>query len=53
MRYPVPSFLDEYNGYQLIFTDPEDAIKTTFTIGDAIYYYVYIPFDLKNVRASF
>lgn len=31
----------------------EDAIKTAFTIGDVIYYYVRMPFGLKNARSSF
>lgn len=33
--------------------DLEDAIKTAFTIGNVVYYSVYMPFGLKNAEASF
>lgn len=33
--------------------DPNDASKTTLTIGDAVYYYDQMSFGLKNARATF
>lgn len=53
VRYSMLSFLDAYNGYHQIFIDTEDAIKTAFTIGNAVYYCICMPFGLKNARASF
>lgn len=53
VRYPVLSFLDAYSGYHQIFVDAKDSIKTTFIIGDTVYYYVYMPFGLNNAGASF
>lgn len=45
--------MDVYSGYHQTFRDPKDAIKTVFTTGDAMYYYVSMLFSLKNVGASF
>lgn len=46
-------FLDGYNGNHQLFIDLEDAIKIALTTGGAVYYYVYMPFGLKNAGASF
>lgn len=33
--------------------DPDDALKTTFTRGDVVHYYVQMPFGLKNAISTF
>ncbi|GKV37206.1 hypothetical protein SLEP1_g45263 [Rubroshorea leprosula] len=43
------SFLDASLGYHQVQLLLDDQEKTTFYAGDAIYYYVVMPFDLKNV----
>lgn len=53
LRYPVLRLLDAYSVYYKIFMDLEDAIKTAFTTGDTIYYYIRMPFGVKNAGPSF
>ncbi|GKV41996.1 hypothetical protein SLEP1_g49458 [Rubroshorea leprosula] len=47
------SLLDAYYGYHLVPMAPEDEEKTSFYAGDEIYYYVMMPFGLKNVSATY
>ncbi|GKV39513.1 hypothetical protein SLEP1_g47271 [Rubroshorea leprosula] len=47
------SLLDAYSGYHQVRMAPEDEVKTSFYGGDEIYYYVMMPFDLKNARATY
>jgi hypothetical protein len=47
------SFMDSFSGYNQILMAPEDMTKTTFMIEWGIYYYIVIPFGLKNVGATY
>ncbi|GKV18281.1 hypothetical protein SLEP1_g28686 [Rubroshorea leprosula] len=47
------SLLDAYYGYHQVPMAPEDEEKTSFYAGDEIYYYVMMPFGLKNAGATY
>ncbi|GKV51633.1 hypothetical protein SLEP1_g58269 [Rubroshorea leprosula] len=47
------SFLDASSGYHQVQLLLDDQEKTAFYAGDAIYYYVMMPFDLKNAGATY
>nr|CAN78558.1 hypothetical protein VITISV_010020 [Vitis vinifera] len=47
------SFMDTYSRYNQIPMYSPDSEKTTFIIGDDIYYFNVIPFSLKNTRATY
>ena len=47
------SFMDGFSGYNQIMMAPKDITKTTFTTEWGIYYYMVMPFGLKNVRATY
>ena len=47
------SFLDAFSGYHQIPMHPPDAEKTTFIMPHGLYYYSVMPFDLKNVGATY
>ncbi|GKU90867.1 hypothetical protein SLEP1_g4811 [Rubroshorea leprosula] len=47
------SLLDAYSRYHQVHMAPEDEVKTSFYAGDEIYYYVMMPFRLKNVGATY
>ncbi|GKU99462.1 hypothetical protein SLEP1_g12312 [Rubroshorea leprosula] len=47
------SLLDAYSGYHQVPMAPKDEEKTSFYAGDEIYYYVMIPFGLKNAGATY
>ena len=42
------SFMDGFSGYNEIKMAPIDMTKTTFTTKWGIYYYMVVPFSLKN-----
>ena len=46
-------FLDAYSGYPQISMAKEDEEKTSFTTPVGTYYYVRMPFGLKNAGPSF
>lgn len=46
-------FLDIFFGYHQIPSYPLDAEKTTFITPHGLYYYKVMPFELKNVRATY
>lgn len=46
-------FLDAYSGYNQIKLDLEDQMKTSFIMEYDTYCYNVIPFDLKNVGATY
>ena len=45
--------MDTYSRYNQIPMYSPDSEKTTFIIGDDIYYFNVIPFSLKNARATY
>jgi hypothetical protein len=46
-------FLDAFFGYHQIKMAREDEEKTAYTTPGGVYYYVCMPFGLKNARATF
>ncbi|GJR38509.1 reverse transcriptase domain-containing protein [Tanacetum coccineum] len=46
-------FLDDYKGYHQIQMAEEDEDKTTFFVGEGVYCYRKMPFDLKNAGATY
>ena len=46
-------FMDGFLGYNQIKMAPKDMTKTTFTTEWGIYCYTVMPFDLKNVGATY
>nr|GFA99604.1 reverse transcriptase domain-containing protein [Tanacetum cinerariifolium] len=51
--YPFKCFLDAYKGYHQIQLAEPDKEKTAFHIGQGVYCYTKIPFDLKNAGATY
>ena len=47
------SFLDTFQGYHQIALNVKDQEKTTFISLYANYYYIVMPFGLKNARAIY
>jgi hypothetical protein len=47
------SFLDAYSGYHQIPLYQPDEIKTSFITPYGAYYYITMPFGLKNARATY
>ncbi|GKV02751.1 hypothetical protein SLEP1_g15146 [Rubroshorea leprosula] len=47
------SLLDAYSTYHQVPMAPKDEEKTSFYVGDEIYYYVMMPFNLKNAGATY
>ncbi|GKV04476.1 hypothetical protein SLEP1_g16631 [Rubroshorea leprosula] len=47
------SLLDAYSWYHQVPMAPEDEEKTSFYAGDEIYFYVMMPFGLKNAGATY
>ncbi|GKV46057.1 hypothetical protein SLEP1_g53070 [Rubroshorea leprosula] len=47
------SLLDAYSGYHQVDMALENEVKTSFYASDDIYYYVMMPFGLKNVKAAY
>nr|GEW47029.1 reverse transcriptase domain-containing protein [Tanacetum cinerariifolium] len=50
--YPFKCFLDAYKGYHQIQLAEPDEEKTAFHIGQGVYCYTKMPFDLKNAGAT-
>nr|GEY53862.1 reverse transcriptase domain-containing protein [Tanacetum cinerariifolium] len=51
--YPFKCFLDAYKCYHQIQLAELDEKKTTFHTGQGVYYYIKMPFGLKNVGATY
>nr|GEY13836.1 reverse transcriptase domain-containing protein [Tanacetum cinerariifolium] len=51
--YPFKFFLDAYKGYHQIQLAEADEEKTTFHTGQGAYYYMKMPFGLKNASAIY
>ena len=51
--YEMLSFMDGFSGYNQIRLAEEDQDKTSFTTPWGTYCYVVMPFDLKNVGATY
>ena len=47
------SFLDTFQRYHQIAMNPTDQEKTTFITLRGIFCYKVVPFELKNVRATY
>jgi len=47
------SFMDAYSDYNQIKMHPPDKDKIAFTNSQRIYYYMVMPFGLKNAGATF
>jgi len=52
-RNRILSFLDAYSRYNQIPMAPSDMIKIFFITEDANYFYIVMPFGLKNVGATY
>ncbi|GJU68977.1 reverse transcriptase domain-containing protein [Tanacetum coccineum] len=52
-RYPFKCFLEAYKGYHQIKMAKEDEEKTAFIMSQGIFCYSKMPFDLKNVGATY
>jgi hypothetical protein len=52
-RCDLLSFLDAYSGFHQIQMSREDRKHTAFVIVDGLYYYVIMPYGLKNVLPTF
>ncbi|GJU67921.1 reverse transcriptase domain-containing protein [Tanacetum coccineum] len=51
--YPFKCFQDAYKGYHQIKMAEEDEEKTTFITSQRIFYYLKMPFGLKNAGATY
>ena len=49
----IYSFMDGFSGYNQIMMAVIDKLKTSFTTEWGVYYYLVIPFGLKNIRATY
>jgi hypothetical protein len=47
------SFMDGFSGYNQIFMSPKDAEKTAFRTPIGKFYYIVMPFGLKNAGATY
>ena len=47
------SFMDAFSGYNQIKMDSSNQEKTSFMTGQGIYCYQVMPFELKNVGATY
>ena len=47
------SFMDGFSGYNQIIMAPKDAEKTTFRTPMSNFYYIVLPFGLKNAGATY
>ncbi|CAL8990437.1 unnamed protein product, partial [Prunus brigantina] len=47
------SFMDAYSGYNQIFMHPEDQAHSSFITDHGLYSYKVMPFNLKNVGATY
>ncbi|KAI5332081.1 hypothetical protein L3X38_022209 [Prunus dulcis] len=47
------SFIDAYSEYNQIFTHPDDQAHTSFITDRGLYCYKVMPFELKNVGATY
>lgn len=45
--------MDGFLGYNQLFINPQDQYKTTFTTPQGTFYWVIMPFELKNVGATY
>ena len=52
-RYERMSFMDRFSGYNQIKMFSEDEKHTSFRTPFGIYCYTVMPFDLKNVGATY
>ena len=52
-RCELLSFLDAYSGFHQIPLNPDDQIKTAFITPHGDYYYVTMPFGLRNAGATY
>ncbi|GJZ09148.1 reverse transcriptase domain-containing protein [Tanacetum coccineum] len=51
--YPFKCFLDAYKGYHQIQMAELDEKKTAFHTPHGVYYYIKMPFDIKNARDTY
>jgi hypothetical protein len=52
-RCGLLSFMDAFSGYNQIRMHPVDQEKTAFITDQGLHYYKFMPFRLKNARATF
>ena len=52
-RHQSLSFMDAFSGYNQIKLDKVDQEKTSFITSQGLFYYKVMPFDLKNVNATY
>src|SRR6266540_3957821 len=51
--YELLCFLDAYSGYHQVSLAESDCIKTSFITSFGAYYYIMMPFGLKNAGATY
>ncbi|RDX90308.1 hypothetical protein CR513_27837, partial [Mucuna pruriens] len=51
--FTLVSFMDAYSGYNQIKMHPQDEVKTAFITNSGTYYYKVMPFELKNIGATY
>ena len=52
-RHKLLTFMDAFSGYNQIKMDEEDQEKTAFITSQGLYCYKVMPFELKNVGATY
>ena len=52
-RHQSLSFMDAFSGYNQIKLDKVVQEKTSFVTSQGLFYYKVMPFDLKNVNATY
>lgn len=52
-RHEMLSFMDAYSGYNQVRMATKHEDKTSFIIDDRTYYYMAMPFSLRNARAIY
>jgi hypothetical protein len=53
MDHTLLSFMDGFLGYNQFFINPQDQYKTTFTTPWGTFFWVVMPFILKNASATY
>lgn len=51
--FDLLSFMDAFSGYNQIMMHEEDQEKTCFITNHELYYYMVMPFGLKNLGATY
>ena len=52
-NHELLTFMDTFSSYNQICMNKEDQEKTAFVTSQGLYYYMVMPFSLKNARATY